>query len=274
MIHPTAVVSPEAKIGRNVEIGPYAVIEDNVTIGDGVFIDSHVKICRYTTVGDNSRFYMGSLVGEEPQDHRMVPGIKSYTEIGANVILREYVTVHRSPFENGLTSIGDGTLLMAFVHVGHDARIGKNVTCANHTAISGHVQIGDGAVLSGYIMVHQFCRIGELAMISPGLKVRQDAPPFTLISEKGCVYGPNVVGLRRAGMSADERSAIKKTIKIFFFKGLNVSNAEKEMQSADFKNQYTDHFCKFMTSNERGILPPDPEMLAIGTRVHMEDDEN
>ena len=270
-IHPTAVISPNAKIGQNVEIGPYAVIEDNTVIGDGAFIDAHAKICRYTTIGKNARVYLGALVGEEPQDHRMKPGIKSYTEIGDNCIIREYVTIHRSPTENGLTKVGEGTLLMAFCHVGHDVQIGNFVTCANHTTIAGHVIIEDRAVLSAYIMIHQFVRIGELAMVSPGTKIRQDIPPYSLISDQGYVCGSNVVGLRRANLSQDERLAIKKVFKLFFFRGLNTINATKEFEQCDYQTRETKKIVDFIHKTERGILPPDPELVALGSKIHFEE---
>ena len=165
MIHPTAIIDPGARLGQNVSVGPYSVIEADCCIGDNVWIDTHVKIARYTSIGSGSRIYKGALVGEEPQDHRFKVGVVSRTEIGANATLREYVTIHRSPFEGGITSVGEGTLLMAFCHVGHDARIGNYVTAANHTAFSGHVIVEDRAVLSGYVLIHQFCRIGKLASL-------------------------------------------------------------------------------------------------------------
>ncbi|MGN0870629.1 MAG: acyl-[acyl-carrier-protein]--UDP-N-acetylglucosamine O-acyltransferase, partial [Victivallales bacterium] len=140
-IHPTAVVSPNAEIGKNVEIGPYAVIDDDVRIGDDCFIDAHVKIGQYTTIGPRCRIYFGAFVGAEPQDHRFYKGIQSYTEIGSDTVIREYVTIHRPPFEFLKTTIGNHVLLMAFVHIGHDVIIGDRVTIANNTALSGHVQV-------------------------------------------------------------------------------------------------------------------------------------
>lgn len=270
-IHPSAIISENAKIGKDVEIGAYAVIEDNCVIGDGVFIDTHVKICRYTTIGNRVRIYMAALIGEEPQDHRMIPHIKSFTYIEDDVIIREYVTIHRSPFENGTTKVGKGTLLMAFCHVAHDVQIGQYVTCANHTAISGHVLIEDYAVLSGYIMIHQFCRIGSLAMLSPGIKIRQDVPPFVLVSEKAHVCGSNVVGLRRANISAEDRTAIKKVIKLFFFRNLNTTNATKEFENCDFQTPYTKQFVDFIHKTERGVIAADPELVALGSKIHFEE---
>lgn len=261
-IHPTAVIAPDARIGANPEIGPYAVIEGDTVIGDNCFIDAHVKVARYTSIGSGTRIYFGALVGEEPQDHRFRPGIVSRTVIGSDSVIREYVTIHRSPFENGETRVGDGTLLMAFVHVGHDARIGNRVTVANHTGISGHVIIEDGAVLSAYVLIHQFCRIGSLAMIGGRTIVTQDIPPFCMLAENECVCGPNTIGLRRAGFESPLRLAIRRAIKIYFFRGLNGSNAlaeiEQEAPAAEVQ-----HFIDFIRATKRGIMPGDPAMVAL-----------
>ncbi|MFA7231235.1 MAG: acyl-ACP--UDP-N-acetylglucosamine O-acyltransferase [Victivallaceae bacterium] len=259
-IHPTAIVSAGATLGKDIEIGPYAVIEDNVVIGDGCYIDAHVKISRYTTVGPRCRFYYGALVGEEPQDHRFKPGIISYTEIGSDTVIREYVTIHRSPFEGQKTIVGSHSLLMAFVHVGHDAIIGNQVTIANHTAISGHVVIEDGAVLSGYVLIHQFCRIGSLAMIGGRTIITQDIPPFCMLAENEFICGPNTVGLRRAGFDSSRRAAIRKAIKIFFFHGLNSKNAFEEI-AKEPSTPETEHFVNFIKASSRGMMSGDPDMV-------------
>ncbi len=260
-IHPTAAISPEAKIGRNVEIGPFSVIEDHVEIGDNCYIDAHVKIARYTKAGQGCRFYFGALVGEEPQDHRFQKGVISYTEIGEETVIREYVTIHRSPFENQKTVIGSHTLLMAFVHVGHDACIGSHVTVANHTAISGHVHIDGGAVLSGYVLIHQFCRIGSLAMVGGRTIITQDIPPYCMLAENNCICGPNTVGLRRAGLPPERRAAIRRAIKIYFFRGLNSKNAFAEIARQETTPEVA-QFVEFIQGTSRGIMNGDQNMVS------------
>lgn len=255
-----AVVSPDAKIGKNVEIGPFAVIESDVEIGDNCVIDAHVKVDRYTTIGEGTRIYYGALVGCAPQDHRCDPNIVSQTIIGKNTVIREYVTIHRSPFENQKTIVGDNTLLMAFVHVGHDAIIGNRVTVANNTAISGHVEIEDGAVLSGYILIHQFCRIGSLAMLGARTIVVQDIPPYCLLSESGYIVGPNTIGLRRAGLEPDRRSAIRNAVKNYFFYGYNSQTAIAEISKKEITPEVA-KFIEFVKSTKRGIVSGDPNMI-------------
>ena len=261
-IHPTAVISPGAKIGKGVHIGPYSVIGDDVVIGDDCWIDTHVKIADSTTIGKRCRIYMGALVGEEPQDHRFKPGTKATTTIGDDTTIREYVTIHRSPFEDKVTRVGDGTLLMAFVHIGHDAQIGNYVTIANQTAVAGHVVIEDRAVLSAYVLIHQFCRIGKLAMIGGRTILPQDVPPYCMLAENCRVCGPNVIGMRRAGMSSDERLAIRKAIKTYFFKDLNGSNALAEIESEPMTPEVA-HFVDFIRKSERGIMAGESELAGF-----------
>ena len=262
-IHPTDVVSPNAEIWKNVEIGPYAVIDDDVRIGDDCFIDAHVKIGQYTTIGPRCRIYFGAFVGAEPQDHRFYKGIQSYTEIGSDTVIREYVTIHRPPFEFLKTTIGNHVLLMAFVHIGHDVIIGDRVTIANNTALSGHVQVGQGAVFSGCVLVHQFCRIGALAMVGPGAHVGQDIPPFCMLRESNVITGPNTIGLRRAGMSNEQRLAIRRAIRTFFFEGLNAKNALEQIERGENVLPEVHMFVNFIKESHRGIMPGNPKFVGI-----------
>lgn len=260
-IHPTAIVSPRAEIGNNVEIGPYSVIEDDVQIGDDCYIDAHVKIGQYTTIGPRCRVYYGTFIGE-PQDHRFYRGIQSYVDIGSDTVIREYVTIHRPPFEFVKTVIGSHVLLMAFVHIAHDCVIQDQVTIANHTAISGHVQIGRGAVMSGYILVHQFSRIGALAMIGPRTMLSQDVPPFCLLNKDNFITGPNTIGLRRAGMNNETRLAIRHAIRTYFFEGLNSRNALEEIEHGKMIPE-VQAFVNFIKAAHRGIMPGNPKFVGI-----------
>ena len=266
-IHPTAIISPETKIGKDVSIGAYSVVGADCIIGDGCVIDSHVKIAPHTAIGDRCRIYFGAVVGDDPQDHRFVPGVISRTYIGNDVTLREYVTIHRSPFAGGITSVGDGTLLMAFVHVGHDARIGKRVTAANNTVFAGHVTVEDGAVISAYVLVHQFCRIGALCMLGGRTLVRQDVPPFCMLGEDNTVCGPTVVGLRRAGYDDSRRLIIRKMIKYFFFRNLNTAQALAKIAEEFPASQDAEQFAAFIRQSTRGIMPGNPALASLAAEA-------
>ncbi len=253
-IHPSAVIGKNVKIGQGCRIGPYCVIKDDVEIGEDTVIEPYVHIGRYTTIGKNCRIYPGADVGDEPQDHSFRPGVVSYTEIGDHTVIREYVTIHRPPSEGLKTIIGNHVLLMSFVHVAHDVIIGDRVTIANHTALTGHVQVEPMAVISGYCMIHQFCRIGSLSMITAGARIRQDIPPYCLLGENDYIYGPNVIGLRRAGMNQKQRMDIRKAIKTYFFQDINKS-AALELIISEINSPETSHFVEFIKSSKRGIMP-------------------
>ena len=273
-IHPTAVIDPSVKLGERVRIGAYTVIQGDCEIGDDCWIDANVKIGRWTTIGARSRVYFGALVGDDPQDHRFKEGTRAFTRIGCDTTIREYVTIHRSPFEDAVTTVGDGTLLMAFVHVGHDAKIGSRVTAANHTAFSGHVVVEDGAVLSGFVLIHQFCRIGAIAMIGGRTIIRQDVPPFCMLAENEHICGPNVVGLRRNNYDSEQRLIIRRIIKDYFFKQLNSSNALEKIMREYPDSAEARHFVEFIRSTERGIMPGDPALIALSGNHLNDNDED
>lgn len=262
-IHPTAIVSPGAVIGEGAVIGAYSVVEEDCVIGEGTFVDAHVKIAAHTSVGAGSRIYFGAVVGDDPQDHRFRPGVLSRTRIGSGVTLREYTTIHRSPFPDGLTEVGDGSLLMAFVHAGHDARIGRRVTVANNTVFAGHVEVSDGAVISAYVLVHQFCRIGQYAMVGGRTLVRQDVPDFCMLSEDNCICGINVVGLRRAGFDDERRFRIKKMVKTYFFRRLGSSAALARIAAEFPGDPDAAAFAGFVTGSKRGIMPGNPKLISL-----------
>ena len=257
-IHPTAVISPEAKIGNRVSIGAYSIIEKDCVIGDDCIIDAHVKIARYSIIGENCRINFGAVIGDLPQDYSFNPDTVSYTRIGNSVTIREYVTIHRATVENGETSVGDNSMLMAFVHVGHDGKVGNRVTIANNTVLAGHVQVGDGAVISAYIPIHQFCRIGKLAMIGGGSKVRQDIPDYCMVGEGENICGINTIGLRRAGFDDQKRLRIKKIIKTYFFRHLNSAQALAAINEEFPGDPDAAAFENFIKTSKRGIMAGTP----------------
>ncbi len=256
MIHPTAVVEAGARLGANVEVGPYAVVGADVVVGDACVIGPRVTLLGHTTIGPGSKIHTGAVLGDEPQDYHF-GGQVSYTDIGANCIIREYVTVHRGAEPDTRTVVGDGCMLMAFVHLGHNCHIGNQVAIANQSTLGGHVQVEDNAFLSARLLVHQFCRIGRRAMIGGGVIVLQDVPPFCLVGRE-FVNGPNTVGLKRAGLSPAVRGAIRQAVKIFFFSGLNHGNALLEIRARLGEIPEVQEFIAFVEASKRGILAGAP----------------
>jgi len=213
-IHPTAVVDKRAEIDASADIGPYAVVEGGVRIGPGTRLYPHAYVSQGTTLGRGCQIHPFAVVGHHPQDLKW-SGAPSYTLIGDETVIREGAQVHRGTMPESTTVVGRRVYVMATGHIGHNCVIADEVIIANAGLVSGHVEIGRRAFVSGCAVIHQFVRIGELAMIGGGVRVPADVPPFMLVTPDG-VAGPNVVGLRRAGFSAEQRQEVRAAYRTLF----------------------------------------------------------
>jgi UDP-N-acetylglucosamine acyltransferase len=220
-IHATAVVHPGAKLGADVQVGPYCVIEEHVEIGDGSILDTFSQVKNYTSMGPNNHIHSYACIGDAPQ-HLGFKGEETWVRIGHDNHFREFVTVHRGTSQgHGETTIGSHCLFMAYAHVAHDCRIGNNVTVANAVSMAGHVDIGDHAIVSGMAAIQQFARIGEYAFLGGLSGYSNDVPPYMLAQgTRGRLYGPNLIGLKRKGFSAPAINALKKAYRTIFRSGL------------------------------------------------------
>jgi len=201
LVHPTAVVDAKARLGERVSIGPYAVIGPEVEIGDDSQIGPHVVIDGRVRLGKQNRVFPGACIGMEPQDLKY-GGAPTEVVIGDGNTFRECVTINRATHEGESTVVGNGNLLMAYSHLGHNCCLGDRIVIANGVAVAGHVVIGDRAVIGGVLGIHQFVHIGSLAMVGGMSRIDRDVPPFMMVEgHPGRVRGLNKIGLRRSGMA-------------------------------------------------------------------------
>jgi UDP-N-acetylglucosamine acyltransferase len=183
---------------------------------------------------------------------RVMDGPGGRVRVGNGTILREHVTVHRAVGADAWTSVGDRCYLLATAHVGHDCVVGHDVTIANGALLAGFVSVGDRAFISGNVAVHQFVRVGRLAIVGGLARVPKDVPPFTMIAHDGWVCGLNVVGMRRAGMSQEERLIIKRAYHTIYHAKLNVSQAIQVLL-AQPSTPLVDEITAFIRGSKRGI---------------------
>ena len=253
MIHKTAVIDAGAELGRDVTVGPFSYIEADVRVGDGCVIGPHVSILRYTSLGANCRVHAGAVLGDLPQDTAFKQ-CESWARIGANCLIREGVTIHRGTKPGTVTEIGDDCFLMAFSHFAHNVRLGKGVIVANGALLGGYVEVGGRAFISGNCLIHQFVKVGRLAMLGGGSAASKDVPPFCTLRtlSLNTVAGLNVVGMRRANLSPEEREEIKRAFKILYKSGLNVSQSVEKIRET-FTSGPALEFCAFIEESKRGI---------------------
>ncbi len=253
-IHPLALISPEAALGQDVEIGPFCVVEADAVIGAGCVLESRVTIKRGAVLGDNCRVSDGAVLGGMPQ-HVHMPENPGKVVIGSHNTIRENVTVHRALTTDSETTIGDHCLLMVNTHVAHDCRIGNHVIATNNVMLAGHVVVGDRAYLSGGVGVHQFCRIGPLAMVGGQAHIVKDVPPFvTIDGQSSYVVGLNQVGLRRAGFGQVTLLQLKEAYRLIYRSGLMWRDILRRLHE-NYAAGLAADFYPFLAATTRGILP-------------------
>ncbi len=252
-IHPTAIIDAEAKLGKNVEVGPYTIIGKNVTIGDNTKIGPFCVI-ENTVMGKNNDIIASAFIGVKPQDLSYT-GIDSMVIMGDGNKIRECVTIHRSTSLDHPTKIGNNCLLMANSHVAHDCTLGNNIILVNSVGIAGHVQIDDGAILSGMVAAHQFVRVGKYAMVSGLSGLPLDMPPFCRATGgRAKLVGLNTVGLVRNGFSKEAIRAIKNAYKELFLSNRTLKESLELLKNSNPTPEVME-LITFCENTKRGITP-------------------
>jgi len=258
MIHTSAVIDESTIIGKNVEIGPFVVIGKNVKLGDNVKILAHAYL-EYCEIGEGTKIEPFATIGTAPQDLGY-KGQETKAIIGKNCWIKEYVTIHRGAEEGTATIIGDKCLLMVGTHVAHNCILGDEVIMANLATIGGHVHVGFGAFLGGQCVFHQNVRIGEMAIISGASAARMDILPYTKSEGIPCIpHGINAIGLRRRGISKNDRDALHKAVRLLTSDNYNTSQALEIIDKEVEQNEYVKKLVEFVKTSKRGVTLKDKD---------------
>jgi UDP-N-acetylglucosamine acyltransferase len=255
LIHPTAVIDPEAEIAPDVRIGPYAVIEGPVRIGPGCVIESHVSLTGSLTMGRDNFVGHGAVLGKSPQ-HKGYRGEPTSLVVGDGNVFREHVTVHRGTVQGGgVTRIGDRNMFMINSHIGHDSCVGHGCTLVNGALVAGHVTLEDACILSGYAAIQQRARVGRMAMMSGLASTTKDIPPFVLAQGYNSVSGLNIVGLRRAGFPSESIAALREAFRILYKEGRTQRTAVARIEGDLGHVAEVAEFIAFVRESTVGISP-------------------
>lgn len=256
-IHPTAIVEPQAQLGPGVTVGAYSVVGPEVVLGAGCQVGHHVVLEGRVSVGERTRIGHGSVVGMAPQDLKYREGTPSGVRIGADTVIREYVTIHRASREDGWTEIGRNSMIMSMSHVAHDCVIGDHVIIINYAGLTGHVRVEDWATVGGLTGVIPFTVIGAYAYIGGCSKVVQDVPPFMIVDgAPATARAVNVIGLRRGGIGAEDRRQIQAAFRILYRSGLSPATAVQRIRAEFPLTPLITRLVEFVETSKRGIVGP------------------
>jgi UDP-N-acetylglucosamine acyltransferase len=253
-IHPTAIIAPDAEIAADVEIGAFAIIGEGCTIDEGCVIAPRATLERNVTLGRAVKVGIGTILGGAPQDLKYA-GEETTVEIDDGTVIREYVTINRGTSHSFKTTVGSNCLIMSYVHIGHDCRIGNSAILSNVVQLAGHVIIEDKAIISGMSAVHQFARIGRHSFIGGMSRVSKDIPPFLkAVGNPVKLYGLNTIGLQRSGMDEETIRELKRAYRLLFRSDLNVTQAIERAQTEIEPLPEVKELIRFLEASERGVV--------------------
>jgi UDP-N-acetylglucosamine acyltransferase len=255
MIHPSAIIHPEARLGANVSIGAYSTVGEHVEIGNGTRIGPHVVIEGHTRIGRNNRVFQFCSLGAAPQDKKYA-NEPTRLEIGDGNTIREFCTLNCGTAQDaGVTRLGRDNWIMAYVHLAHDCQIGDHTIFANNAQLAGHVHVGDHAILGGFTGVHQFVRIGAHSFTAIATVLVHDLPPYVMAAgDTAKPFGINVEGLRRRGFSAEAMAAIKRAYKTLYKSGLTLDQAKAQLAEQARTCAEIGVLTEFLQGCTRGIV--------------------
>ncbi|MFV0664213.1 acyl-ACP--UDP-N-acetylglucosamine O-acyltransferase [Denitromonas sp.] len=255
MIHPTAIIHPDAKLADGVSVGAYSLIGPHVEIGANTRIGPHVVIEGYTRIGADNEIFQFCSIGASPQDKKY-DDEPTRLEIGDRNTIREYCSFNVGTSQDaGVTRVGNDNWIMAYVHVAHDCQVGDHTIFANNATLAGHVHVGDWAILGGFTGVHQFVRVGAHSFCGVGTVLLQDLPPYVTVSgNPSRPHGINSEGLKRRGYSSDDIMAIKRAYRSLYRSGLSLEEARQHIAAAAQENEAVKPFSDFIAVSNRGIV--------------------
>ena len=255
MIDPRAIVSPQAELAADVDVGPFSIIGPGVRIGAGTVVGPHAVITGQTTIGANNHIYQFASLGDAPQDKKYA-GEPTRLEIGDRNVFRESCTMNRgTAHDKGVTRIGDDNLFMAYSHVAHDCLVGSNTVFANCASLAGHVEIGDWVILGGLSAVHQHCKIGAHAFLAGGAIVTRDVPPYVMVA--GNPSSPHMVnseGLKRRGFTEEQVRSVREAYRLVYRSELKLSEALERLEPSAREQPALRLFVDFIRSSTRSII--------------------
>jgi UDP-N-acetylglucosamine acyltransferase len=255
VIDARAVVSPQADIAADVQVGPFSIIGRDVVVGAGTWIGPHAVINGPTRIGAGNKIFQFASIGDAPQDKKY-KGEPTRLEIGDRNVFRECVTVNRGTTHGlGVTRIGNDNLLMAYSHVAHDCQLGNQIVLANCATLGGHVELGDWVIMGGLSAVHQFTKVGAHCFLAHNAAVTRDVPPYVMAVGRPAVpHSVNSEGLKRRGFTEAQIRNIRRAYRVLYRSGLKLQEALEQLETAAATQEEIRPFVDFIKRSSRSLV--------------------
>ena len=141
---------------------------------------------------------------------------------------------------------------MQNAHIAHNCKLGNEIILAGGALLAGHVEVEDKAFISGNCVVHQFVKIGTLSLMRGLSRTSKDVPPYCIIDGTHTVRGLNLVGMRRAGITAEGVSALKSAYKELF-RSPGIMGSKLKRLASEGPTPEVKTLVDFITKSKRGI---------------------
>lgn len=255
MISPLAYVSPEAKLGENVEVAPFAYIEKGVVIGDNCVIKAHASILEGTTMGSGNIVYQNAVIGATPQDFHYTAGNAHKVVIGNDNQIRENVVIAGSSSPDKATIIGDGNFLMDRVHICHDVHVYNKCVVGIGACIAGDCELHDCSIQSTGVVVQQHVRVGRFSLIQSGCRVQKDVPPYVILGGNPAAYhGVNAVVLQHVNVTERIIRHIANTYRIIYTGNFSLEDAVLKIPEQIPMSSEIEDILTFVKGAKNGIV--------------------
>ena len=254
MISDKAYIATGAKIGKNVKIYPFAYIEDDVVIGDDCVIFPYVSIMKGTRLGRGNKVYQNTVLGAEPQDFNF-QGDNTALVIGDENIFRENVVINRATFKDGETRIGNRNFFMEGVHISHDTKVDDLCTFGYGTKVAGDCEIHSAVIFSSGVIVNANVRVGGASMVTGGVRISKDVPPFIVATDNPVRYGGvNETLLNNSGIDLKVIGHIANAYRLVFHGQTSVFDAINQIKEQVPSGKEVNSIISFLENTQIGII--------------------
>lgn len=250
-----AYIAPGAKLGENVTVYPFAYVEDDTVIGDDCVIYPYASIMSGTRMGRTNCVFQNTVLGARPQDFNYKEGDSTKLVIGDGNIFRENVVINRATLPSGETKIGNRNFFMEGVHISHDTKIDDLCTFGYGAKVAGDCEIHGGVIFSSGVILNAGVRVGGASMITGGVRVSRDVPPFIVATDNPVRYGGlNMTLLHDAGTSEKVINHIANAYRLVFHGQTSVFDAIRQIKEQVPSGTEIDAVVNFLEDSKLGII--------------------